>query len=264
MSGVASSIATSIILTPFDMVKTQQQIHQWTFLRTIKHMYYHRGLIHFWTGFRHTLFHSIPSTTIYLTSYTYIDRWIVQSYQTMEANSIYISLTGGMARFISVLSTSPLELLRTQYQANLINNRSKNFLFSSLRHSHASFYQALTLNMIRDVPFSAIYWVVLNKSKLWLVDGGGMKNHSFIDNLCAGLVSGSITAFLTCPLDVLKTKCSVIETNRYNLRCLVTVFVFIIKDKGVEGLFRGALSRIVRVGLGCGIMISIFEKFQGP
>jgi hypothetical protein len=258
------------------MVKTQQQIHQRTFLRTIKHMYYHRGLIHFWTGFRHTLFHSIPSTTIYLTSYTYIDRWIVQSYQgmahnprigeKMEANSIYIiSLTGGMARFISVLSTSPLELLRTQYQANAINNRSKNFLFSSLcRHSHASFYQALTLNMIRDVPFSAIYWVVLNKSKLWLVDGGRMKDHSFIDNLCAGLVSGSITAFLTCPLDVLKTKCSVIETNNYNLRCLVTVFVSIIKDKGVEGLFRGALARIVRVGLGCGIMISIFEKFQGP
>jgi solute carrier family 25 protein 39/40 len=291
LGGIGGSIATSIILTPIDFVKTQQQVHQRSFLHTMKDMYYRRGLVGYWTGFRPTLFHSIPSTTIYLASYTYMHSTYMHStymhstymhstymhstymHSTymhkettlstrggIDGNSLYISLAGGMARFISVLCTSPLELLRTQYQAtSSMNNRSTNLIFSSLLRSQ-TFYQALTLNMIRDIPFSAIYWVVLNKYKI-LVDGGS-DSHTFVQNLFAGSISGSITALLTCPLDVLKTKCSIIETKHYNLRSLITVFVSTVKDDGLGGLFRGLGARIVRVGLGCGIMISVFEKLQ--
>jgi len=247
MASIVASLATSFSLTPMDYLKTQQQINHKSIRHNIQQIYIKGGICGFWTGGRQTLMHSIPSTTIYLTSYQYLQ-------DQRHEQSTFVS--GAMARLISIIFTSPFELLKTQSQAR------SSFGGLSKIATRQSLYQAFTLNVIRDVPFSAIYWALLVEIKKGVVhyNRGSGEEVSFMLNLISGYTAGSITAFVTCPLDVIKTKCSIHNPRQYSTTTPYTEGMRIIRNDGIRGLFAGVVARMLRVGLGCGLLISIFDS----
>ena len=211
--------------------------------RTLFSIFKHEGWSGIYAGLRPTLLMSVPNTVLYFSAYDEIStrlrklHTLKNNVSTKQLNEIeedtkrqtYIPLVAGStSRLLASLSTAPLELVRTR-QASAIGNGEKvvpgmveevRLLIRS--NGISSLFTGLSPTLWRDVPFSAIYWLFLEKFRNDLSDsirlgtwGGhyykdqGLKippsveiMHSFI----SGAGAGAIAAFFTTPFDVVKTR----------------------------------------------------------
>ncbi|GBF61609.1 mitochondrial carrier protein [Trichophyton mentagrophytes] len=163
------------------------------------------------------------------------------------------------------------------------------------REGYSSLWRGLTLTMWRDVPFSGLYWWGYERIKRQLesmrghafphayvdpvlkgtqpttttpaakattVAAGGAASHSpsstvvFIESFTAGAVSGAVSALVTTPFDVGKTRQQVASGSSGSIpRFLLSI----LQEEGLQGLFRGWAARCLKVAPACAIMISSYE-----
>ncbi|CAM6037080.1 unnamed protein product [Sphagnum compactum] len=119
-------------------------------------------------------------------------------------------------------------------------------------------YAGYFSTLVRDVPFAGLQImlyeamrasVVYGREQWWQSKASqpvGLEKHQFssLDELFMGGTAGGLSAFLTTPLDVLKTRLQVQgSAARYKgwIDALQTVW----REEGTKGLFRGALPRVL-------------------
>jgi solute carrier family 25 protein 39/40 len=207
----------------------------------------------------------------------------------------YIPLVAGStARLLASLATAPLELIRTR-QASIVPNGDgitvvpgmiEEFRNLVRTHGFSSLYVGLAPTLWRDVPFSAVYWMLLERfrNELYkfesLGEWGGSHYekqgekippgvealHAFI----SGAAAGSIAAALTTPFDVVKTRRQMVtQVKDYNTGSAVGYgrvslgllghMQQIVEKEGLVGLWKGNITRMVKVAPACAIMISCYE-----
>jgi len=79
---------------------------------------------------------------------------------------------------------------------DLAQGRNHNDLFS-LRY---------VPTMLRDVPFSALYWPAYEACKAVLLPASTTRTEVFLGTFASGAIAGSIAATATLPFDVIKTR----------------------------------------------------------
>ena len=73
-----------------------------------------------------------------------------------------------------------------------------------------------------------------------------------------GSVAGGVAAFLTCPLDVLKTRIMLTADLPNEQRLgIKDTFMTLVREEGWRGLFYGVVPRVVWISLGGALWISI-------
>ena len=107
-----------------------------------------------------------------------------------------------------------------------------------------SLYRGWVSTVWRDVPFSMIYWFNYEKLKTFIIryKYSNSTLNSYETFLC-GATSGAVAAFITCPLDVVKTHRQVQLGEKDIVNKASNKTINIIKEiyriKGVSGLFAG-------------------------
>jgi solute carrier family 25 protein 39/40 len=292
---------------------------------------------------------SVPNTVLYFTAYdelsTRMRDWHYHQQQQKQQHPQYHQSTytvsaiaaattaaipliaGSTARLVASLATAPLELVRTR-QAGWNNNNTiqqnqrrrgmvEELLYLSKSNGIRSLYSGLAPTLWRDVPFSAIYWLCLERIRdtlssshentRFLGKWGGYyykierqledippivdAAHSFV----SGAIAGSIAAAFTTPFDVVKTRRqimigqsidNVLYSNNDDRRRMCTVETsrsrlqqqqqqqqrvnigelgtfrhmrHIAQEEGIVGLWKGNVTRILKVAPACAIMISCYE-----
>ena len=132
-------------------------------------------------------------------------------------------------------------------------------------------YRGWWPTIMRDVPFSAVYWYSfeafrypirdmllaspsLNSFAMSSSDGDdGNKKIKSMSNFLAGAASGFFSAFITHPWDVLKTRKQIDPTLESS------TFGGIIRKEGIRGLMRGLLLRLGTVIPGGAIVVTVYE-----
>lgn len=122
------------------------------------------------------------------------------------------------------------------------------------REGPQALWRGLLPTMLRDVPFSAVYWMGYEemKSRLQIYPLSHFQN-AFL----SGASSGMFAAIITTPFDVVKTQrqvSSYAEEARLG-RILKNIMI---RD-GASGFFRGVVPRVAKVAPACAIMISSYE-----
>ena len=197
-------------------------------LRIIRSIFVNEGLGGIYAGLAPTLVMGIPNTVLYF--YTYEElapRLKALCPADHPARDAVPAVAGASARFVASLSTAPLELLRTRQAARSGAQGAAEDCGSNGGRGMVSEFRALVRNegpfslfrgvwptILRDVPFSAIYWVCIEGMRdFWRARHGNMPSSSAvstteqtIEALISGSVSGVIAAAFTTPLDVLKTR----------------------------------------------------------
>ena len=126
-----------------------------------------------------------------------------------------------------------------------------------------SLWRGLSATILRDVPFSCMYWANYEYLKKRFNQNDPKIGYSFI----FGAISGTISAVITLPFDVVKThrqielgEMTIISsdksTNPSNTR---DILIKIYRQNGLRGLFSGIVPRVVKVAPACAIMISTYE-----
>ncbi|CAN9505967.1 unnamed protein product [Ophioblennius macclurei] len=227
----------------------------------------HEGAWSLWSGLPPTLLMAVPATVIYFTCYDQL-RDFLRSSLDLQGSHVPL-LAGGLARLGAVTLISPLELIRTKMQSRRLSYGEVKVCVRSAvaRDGVLSLWRGWAPTVLRDVPFSALYWFnyELLKSSLCLQSGAGQENVSI--SFAAGAVSGAVAAVLTLPFDVVKTRRQIQlgETDAVGVslkkKSSSTWFMMkeICSDLGYRGLFAGFIPRVIKIAPACAIMISTYE-----
>eukprot|EP00128_Syssomonas_multiformis_P015411 Colp12_sorted_trinity150504_noHs@19901 len=225
------------------------------------------GLGSLWRGLSPTLIMAVPATVIYFTMYDQLrDHFL----QVIPGSVVAPLIAGATARIFSATVISPLELIRTKVQSrsNYGYKELAGVVVKSVRTEGVlSLWRGLVPTLLRDVPFSAIYWSSYETVGGILQQRASLKEGQkkpFWISFTAGAVSGMIAATITTPFDVVKTNLQVTmgelgEGATQERPPTWRVMRSIVAQQGVGGLFTGLTARIAKVAPACAVMISSYE-----
>ncbi|KAH8238377.1 hypothetical protein KR032_005230 [Drosophila birchii] len=272
------------------------------------------GIGSLWSGLSPTLISALPSTIIYFVAYEqfkarftdihykYLSRWNATTTTTTDHGRdiplpipmLVPLLAGVTARTLAVTCVSPVELIRTKMQSQRMTHAE---MFGTIRQVVQSqgvlgLWRGLPPTILRDVPFSGIYWTCYE----YLKSSFGVVEPTFGFSFAAGAISGSVAATITTPFDVVKTHeqiefgekfifsgrpiavqiaaASSSHTHIDNGSVCITAdnppkqvatksvaarLASIYRLGGVPAIFSGLGPRLFKVAPACAIMISSFE-----
>lgn len=273
-SASCGAIVTTFVVTPFDVIKTQMQVNRSisksnpTTIQSVQYVIRNSGARGLWRGLTPSLIMQVPGTGLYYSIYEYLKDNLGG---TMDGYSPL--LAGSIARVCATFATSPLELARTIVQANVTSN-NKSDTRSILSHMFStstklSPWTGLGITLLRDAPFSAIYWFTYEALKRSLIKSQSTTvvvspEQIFLYSFISGAASGMISAIVTNPLDVIKSE---IQSNGFhssesNKKTIWGTVKSLYKESGWTSFTRGMVPRTAKVAPACAIMISSYEIFK--
>lgn len=281
----ASVVAT--VVTPFDVIKIRLQAHvcpvggtspcddphhvagSFDAVRKIVRAEGVRGL---WRGLNVTLLLAIPTTGLYFTLYEAF-RERIADVCPQASKPVSAVVAGASARIAAASVASPLELARTSLQAGVGGPHAT--VWSVLKHVRKNdgllaWWRGLGPTLLRDAPFSAIYWSayeMLKDPKRSLLPGRLFNRGSELAvYLGAGIGAGGLAALCTVPPDVVKTRRQSSFVKSADGRSVAPSSLMIarqiVDDEGLRGLFRGAGPRVAKVAPACAIMMGSYEVLR--
>lgn len=224
------------------------------------------GITSLWSGLPPTLVMALPATVLYFTVYDQLRNSLKKKFKNDdESLQFWIPVVaGGTARTFAATLISPLEMIRTKMQ-------SRRFSYSEIgqavkkmvkNEGFFSLWKGLNATLLRDVPFSCLYWANYENFKRIFEQ----PNPTFGFSFFAGACSGTVAAVVTLPFDVVKThrqielgEIEVMKDNKPPPKKITDVMMNIYKQRGASGLFTGIVPRVVKVAPACAIMISTYE-----
>lgn len=222
----------------------------------------YEGISALWRGLPPTLVMAVPNTMIYFTLYDQLK--VMYGFVEGEDNFWSPMCAGTTARTVSITCISPIEMIRTKMQSR------KEFSYKELvsviknavqRGGVLSLWQGLGPTLLRDVPFSAVYWTGYEVLKSRFTEPGFMASFS------SGVLSGAMAALITTPFDVVKTHRQMelgelVFKDASSVKKLPFTFSLMFKLYRVSGwrsLFAGVSARVIKVAPACAVMISTYE-----
>ena len=220
VSASSGAVATAFVVAPFDVVKTRSQASgskafgsENVALRVLRQ----EGVGALWSGLRPSLLMTVPANVIYFSAYEHI-RTAIAADGRRGSEDVAPVLAAAGAKLLASTATAPLELMRTRMQADraLAHEGIVGGATALVRREGLSaLFKGLGPTLIRDVPFSCLYWLGYERLKLHLVQSQPPPPHqqqqhvSLSNSFIAGGLAGAAATLLTMPLDVVKTRMQV-------------------------------------------------------
>ncbi|KAL8923582.1 MAG: hypothetical protein Q9208_004529 [Pyrenodesmia sp. 3 TL-2023] len=266
----------AFVVYPIDLVKTRMQnqrskrVGEMLYKNSIdcaKKVVKNEGFRGLYSGVLPQLVGVAPEKAIKLT----VNDLIRGHFTEKNSNKIWWPheiLAGGSAGACQVIFTNPLEIvkIRLQVQGEMakhadVPRRSAMWIVKNL--GLVGLYKGASACLLRDVPFSAIYFPGYNHLKRDLFGEGPNKKLGIIQLLTAGAIAGMPAAYLTTPCDVIKTRLQVEarkgETKYTSLRhCASTVY----REEGFRAFFKGGPARVLRSSPQFGFTLAAYEVLQ--
>ncbi|KAK0635390.1 mitochondrial carrier domain-containing protein [Bombardia bombarda] len=178
-------------------------------------------------------------------------------------------LAGGTAGACQVVFTNPLEIVKIRLQvqgevAKSVEGAPKRSAMWIVRNlGLVGLYKGASACLLRDVPFSAIYFPTYSHLKRDVFGESSTKKLGVLQLLTAGAIAGMPAAYLTTPCDVIKTRLQVEarkgDTTYTGLRHAAQT---IWKEEGFRAFFKGGPARIMRSSPQFGFTLAAYEVLQ--
>ncbi|KAM9308065.1 mitochondrial glutathione transporter SLC25A40 [Gastrophryne carolinensis] len=228
------------------------------------HIVRNEGVRSLWSGLPPTLVMAIPATAIYFTCYDRLRDLLIGRMRNSEVACL---VAGAAARLGSATIISPLELIRTKMQYRPLSYKELTLCIQSsvANQGWLSLWKGWGPTVLRDVPFSAMYWYNYELGRKWMCRRYNRAEPTFAISFTAGAVSGSIAALVTLPFDVVKTRRQVELGEREVFSTSKTtsstwrIMYRMVSESGFQALFAGLIPRLIKVAPACAIMISTYE-----
>lgn len=275
LGAVAGGFGASVVY-PIDLVKTRMQnqrskvVGQLMYRNSLdcfRKVIKNEGFKGLYSGLGPQLIGVAPEKAIKLTVND-----LVRGKARNEDGSISLPweiLAGGTAGGCQVIFTNPLEIvkIRLQVQGELakqvtgVPRRSALWIVKSL--GLLGLYRGATACLLRDIPFSAIYFPTYAHLKKDYFGESPTKSLGILQLLTAGAIAGMPAAYLTTPADVIKTRLQVeARKGETNYRGIVHAFTTIAREEGPQALFKGGPARVLRSSPQFGATLAAYEFLQ--
>lgn len=172
-------------------------------------------------------------------------------------------LAGGTAGASQVVFTNPLEIVKIRLQvAGEITTGQRVSAITVVKELGISgLYKGARACLLRDVPFSAIYFPAYSHAKQALAEEDGHVSASSV--LLAATMAGAPAASLTTPADVIKTRLQVkSREGQVVYKGLFDCVRKVYADEGFAAFWKGAPARVMRSSPQFGVTLLTYELLQ--
>ncbi|KAJ6520104.1 mitochondrial inner membrane protein [Mycena sanguinolenta] len=274
--GIAGGIGATIVY-PIDMVKTRMQNQRSTVvgqmlyknsLDCAQKILRNEGFVGFYRGLGPQLVGVAPEKAIKLTVNDII-RGQATDPETGRIKLYWELIAGGTAGGCQVVFTNPLEIVKIRLQVQGEAAKAEGFAPKGAVHiirqlGVLGLYKGASACLLRDIPFSAIYFPTYGHLKKDVFhEGYNGKELSFVELLLSAGIAGMPAAYLTTPADVVKTRLQVeARKGQTHYKGLMDAFGTIYREEGFRALFKGGPARIIRSSPQFAFTLMSYEMFK--
>lgn len=289
-SGALSGFATTVILQPFDLLKTRMQQgdfpvskhgrpHASMILATSRDIINKHGWKGLWRGTSASLYRGVPGVAMYMSSLTQLRSFmarspyfaLVQNQKTSNngtgSRSVLPTLTstgnlaaGATARVGIGFILNPFSVLKARFESNMYNYTSvSQGMRMMLRNGPSELFRGFLASAMRDAPHAGIFLVFyerIKKDASYVFSAQTTAQSSAVHAISAAS-AGALATIATQPFDVIKTRIQVRPEGQYH-SVLGTVRAILL-ERGPLGMFDGASLRMSRKVLSSAIGWVVYE-----
>ena len=166
-------------------------------------------------------------------------------------NALTLSLSSSISEVVACTVRVPVEVIKQRMQVGIYRDMNFISVFCKILKTEGGFglYRGFTATIQREIPFSAIQFPIYESLKKRFAGNDRKKMAA------CGSVAGGITAFLTTPLDVLKTRTMLNTSSDTN-----PSFKKLWNEGRIRSLFAGAVPRVLWVSIGGFVFFGVYEK----
>eukprot|EP00736_Rhodelphis_marinus_P011132 Rmarinus@m.11558 len=266
IAAMVGAALTGLCVTPFDVVKTRVQAHVCVVpncvttchhiagpLDALRKIVACEGSSALWRGLPVTMVWNVPASGLYFGIYENLRSCIYMRTKGTAMEDYAPMSAGVIARSVAVYVAAPMDLIRTVVQADPAARVGPFLRKVVAERGVRSLWAGIYPTLLRDVPFSGIYWFLYEKLKSRV---GG--DADFLRHFLCGASSGMISAALTTPADVVKTRLQISVESRERVTG-TSVCRQIFREEGWVGFTRGMAPRVMRIAPACAIMMASYE-----
>jgi solute carrier family 25 (mitochondrial aspartate/glutamate transporter), member 12/13 len=284
---IAGSIGATVVY-PIDLVKTRMQNQRTGKLATVsgERILYRNsldcfgkvvrgeGVLGLYRGLLPQLVGVAPEKAIKLTMNDLV-RGFLRDPNTGNISLLSEIISGGAAGASQVVFTNPLEIVKIRLQiqgeaAKLNPNHIRIGAGSIVRElGITGLYKGASACLLRDIPFSAIYFTAYSHLKTDFfhegrpVKGEIKKKLSPLELLSAGAIAGMPASYLATPADVIKTRLQVIpRPGQQTYHGIMDAVNKIYSQEGFAAFFKGGPARVLRSSPQFGVTLLAYELIQ--
>ncbi|KAF3326280.1 mitochondrial substrate carrier family protein E isoform X1 [Carex littledalei] len=258
------------MLHPIDTLKTRMQSQaiitgtQKTILQIVRTVWASDGLRGFYRGIAPGVTGSLATGATYFGVIESTKKWLEEVNPNLSSHWSHF-IAGAIGDTLGSFVYVPCEVIKQRMQVqgqNEVTNCGPQMhgyysgMFQAGRsilkeHGLRGLYAGFWSTLARDVPFAGLM-VTFYEALKDLTENGRkryFRNSDFrvsstFEGLVLGGLAGGLSAYLTTPLDVIKTRLQV-QGSTIRYKGWLDAFMKIWADEGMHGLFRGSVPRII-------------------
>ncbi|KAF9917663.1 mitochondrial aspartate-glutamate transporter agc1 [Lobosporangium transversale] len=275
--GSISGAVGATVVYPIDLVKTRMQnqrskvVGELLYKNSIdcfKKVIKNEGVLGLYRGLGPQLVGVAPEKAIKLTMNDLVRKHLTDK----DGNITFTSelIAGGVAGGSQVVFTNPLEIVKIRLQ--VAGEAAKSMDINAPRPGAVQIvrnlgivglYKGASACLLRDIPFSAIYFPVYAHLKKDLFKEGPDHRLTIGELLIAGAVAGMPAAYFTTPADVIKTRLQVeAKKGQSTYNGITDAARKIYREEGFRAFFKGGPARIFRSSPQFGTTLMVYEILQ--
>lgn len=270
LGSIAGAVGASAVY-PIDLVKTRMQNQRTgSFIGEVayrnswdcfKKVVRHEGIFGLYRGLVPQLIGVAPEKAIKLTVNDLVRDKLMDKKGNITLSGEIIA--GACAGASQVVFTNPLEIVKIRLQvAGEIAGGGKVRALSVVKDLGLfGLYKGAKACLLRDVPFSAIYFPAYAHVKAKFADENGY-NHP-LTLLAAGAIAGVPAASLVTPADVIKTRLQVVaRSGQTTYNGVIDATRKIYAEEGARAFWKGAVARVFRSSPQFAVTLVTYEILQ--
>ncbi|KAH3683164.1 hypothetical protein WICPIJ_005861 [Wickerhamomyces pijperi] len=285
VGGFLGGLTSSVILQPFDLIKTRlQQQNGNTLKATIKGIKSYKEL---WRGTLPSALRTSIGSGLYLSSLNIFRTTLANAKlhkQTHKDHAAQLSssslpklsmaenlMTGSLTRGFVGWLTMPITIIKVRYESTMYNYKSITEAAKSIKQTEGirGFFSGFLATAARDAPYAGLYVLLYEKLKLVvpkvILIEESRGNSGTVFNTSTSALINSISAFtaaslattITAPFDTIKTR---MQLNPTRFRKFTQTGLHILRNEKAMRLFDGLSLRLTRKAFSAGIAWGIYEE----
>ncbi|OZJ01943.1 hypothetical protein BZG36_05496, partial [Bifiguratus adelaidae] len=273
LGAIAGAVGATAVY-PIDLVKTRMQnqrskvvgeVLYKNSLDCFKKVLKNEGFMGLYSGLGPQLVGVAPEKAIKLTVNDLV-RGKLKNKDTGEIQFWQEMVAGGAAGGSQVVFTNPLEIVKIRLQiqgeaAKNIDGAPRRSAIWIVRHlGIVGLYKGASACLLRDIPFSAIYFPAYAHLKKDVFHEGPQHKLTILELLTAGAIAGMPAAYFTTPADVIKTRLQVeARKGQTTYTGIGDAARKILAEEGITAFFKGGPARVFRSSPQFGVTLTVYE-----
>jgi solute carrier family 25 folate transporter 32 len=273
IAGAGAGVIASLISCPLDVTKTVLQVQRHLpgevpkyhgVVGTLRVILQEEGIRGIYKGLGTTMIALGPNWSVYFFVYENLKRFAVQS-GFKEGTMLYVA-TAMTAAAATDVTTSPLWMVKTRLQTQLLNGREKKYgsTLHTLRtiineEGPRALWQGLTPQLI-GVVHVAIQFPLYEHLKKKMAATSPEANLNATQIILASSVSKAAASVVAYPHEILRSRLQYqhrTDANRY--KGLIDAFLRITREEGLTAFYRGMTANLLRVIPSSAITFTAYE-----